>query len=105
MSSNTPGISRSRNISHYLTSTVKKTGVLVGKDVNVSCSRLRTTVATEMAGYGDEDLKTFANCFMMHGGKCQLNLSYSTHPHNLTFQPDLTSGAGELLLGQMGEER
>jgi integrase len=60
------GMVESRAITSYLTSTVKQSKVLAGSEQNVSCSRLRTAIATEMAGYQQEDLKTFANCFMMH---------------------------------------
>ena len=40
----------------------------------VSCSRLRASIATDLAGTGEEDIKTFANAFMKHRPDvCQKN--------------------------------
>ena len=54
------------NVSKCLTRSMKKSGVTEAfdGDSSVSCIRIRASVATELAGLGDEKLEVIANTFM-----------------------------------------
>ena len=59
-----------------VTSSFRNAGVMMesSDEQRVSCSRLHASIATDLAGTGEEDIKTFANAFMKHRPDvCQKN--------------------------------
>ena len=64
------------SLTKAVTSSFRNAGVVMesSDEQRVSCSRLRASIATDLAGTGEEDIKTFANAFMKHRPDvCQKN--------------------------------
>ena len=55
-------------VSNCLTTTFKNAGILMNSERSdrVSCTRVRASVATELAGMGNENLEKLATVFMKH---------------------------------------
>ena len=68
LSKNTQEVMKNSNVPKCLTRSFQLAGCFTDDDDDhrVSCSRIRSYICTELAGTGDEDLKTLSHSFMKH---------------------------------------